>query len=732
MTSRLKLGLPLALFFGFGGLSDARDLPKTDPPFERYYQFPLINGRSPAAPAMSPDGRTIVFGWNQTGERRLDVWTMDFPSGEKRRIVDAAKIEALPRQDDTRTELEKKEEELYDGGISGFQWSPDGREILFNYKGRVWTCRPDGSELEPIFDANLGVGSVQYSPDGRYIGYLSGANLFRWDRERGRIRQLTFVSRANTRVSGFQWAPNGQNIAVFWADEGKLGSHHMMDFSKDRATVVNIRRMWTGEQSNDQQIGIVPAEGGLIKWVEGLPRYLWTVGMEWSPDGTMLALAWTKDDFKEFTISVVPMSTMKRVDSYHEKAPKNYIVNWRPIVWERDSRHLLFGTDIIDGKFTNRSIMRMTASGRDLRPVYAEDHDVTSFMRPKHSDRLVMVTMARSPLLSEITILEPNGRRTVHRPVEDGMSTPKNFEDTGNPLVSEDGRLIATLASTRTMNAELFSVEPQIRRLTHSQLPEFQKVRWAEHRQVTFKAPDGEIIHAVLITKPGLDKSRKRPAFISNMYANSAKFAWNGFFENYAAMELDMVVLQIDFRSSWGKGGEFNSGYYRSMGLIDTDEAVAAKDFLVSLGYVDEDRVGVWGWSYGGFLTEMILFTKPGVFHAGVAVAPVTDWRSYNEWYTRRRLGLEKDDKEIYLKTSPINYPDGLQDHLLMIHGMLDPNVLFQDTARLMQALIERGRHFDLMLYPRDDHGIGMEHSRPHVFTTVMRYLNDKLNEPKK
>ncbi|MBZ0214455.1 MAG: S9 family peptidase, partial [Nitrospirae bacterium] len=224
-----------------------------------------------------------------------------------------------------------------------------------------------------------------------------------------------------------------------------------------------------------------------------------------------------------------------------------------------------------------------------------------------------------------------------------------------------------------------------------------------------------------------LDKSKKHPAFISNMYANSAKQAWSGYFENYAAMNLDMVVLQVDFRASWGYGGEFNSGYWKSMGIVDTDEAVAAKEFLSNLGYVNPNRVGVWGWSYGGFLTCMIMLTAPGVFDTGVAVASVTDWKNYNEWYTRRRLGMESDDPEVYKKTSPRWHAKGLLGNLFLVHGMLDDNVLYQDTAQLIQGLIEEGKHFDMLAYPRDDHGIGKDTSRPHVFTAVMRYLYEKL-----
>lgn len=718
--------IPLLLLFPVAAFAQLPP-PVEGPSLERLYSFPLVNGRSPSSPAMSPKGDRIVFGWNQTGERKLDLWLMEFPSGAKKQIVKADSIPEFPRQEDKRTELEKKEAALYDGGISGAVWSPDGEELLFSYRGRTWLVDPDSGNPRPLIDAQEGIFSVRYTPDGKGIAFLKGTNLYVLDRKTGGIKQLTFIASPNTRVDGYEFSPDGQRVAVTWSDDSKTGRHVMMDFSKDKAEVVNIRRMWHGERSVNVKVGVVPASGGVIEWVPGLPTYMWLTDVQWSPDSLLLMANWYKEDFQEWTISVTPYTTMKRADVYVEKAPKNYLADWRPALWARDSKSIVFGTDVLDGKFGFRSVLKIPASGGKPEKVYSEQHDVASLARPKDSDRLILTTMARSGLKSEITILEPNGERKVHVVVPDGMSTPKEFDDAASPLFNHRGDRIATMASSRSMNPELFAVEPEAKRLTVSQRPEFASIKWAETQEVTFKSKDGQTIHGLLITRPGLDKSKKHPAFISNMYANSAKQAWSGYFENYAAMNLDMVVLQVDFRASWGYGGEFNSGYWKSMGVVDTDEAVAAKEFLSNLGYVNPNRVGVWGWSYGGYLTCMIMLTAPGVFDTGVAVASVTDWKNYNEWYTRRRLGMESDDPEVYKKTSPRWHAKGLLGNLFLVHGMLDDNVLYQDTAQLIQGLIEEGKHFDMLAYPRDDHGIGKDTSRPHVFTAVMRYLYEKL-----
>lgn len=740
-------------------VSFARDLPKTAIPIERYYQYPLINGRSPSSPRMDHAGKRIVFGWNTTGERKLDLWTMDFPGGAKRRIVKADDIAKFPRQDDERTDLEKKEEDLYDGGIGSAQWSQDDKALLFAYRGRTWLADADGKNLRPIVDAAGAIAAPQFTRDGRYLLYSNGQNVLRFELKTGAVKQLTFLSKSRTAISQFEMSPDGRTLMVVWSDSSKTSSHVMMDFSKDRAKVVNIQRDWNGDLSENSQIGLVGADGGIVKYVYGFPRTMWLKDVEWAPDSSKFAVAYISEDDKAFTLSTVDARTGTRFDAYKETAAKDpdltfetklaqldkdgkvtkpaetrdysTINDWRNVVWTRDSRGMLLGTDLLDGKPAHRSIVRVSLDGTKVIPVFAEGYDVGAFMRPENSDRLILVTAANSPLTTEITILEPNGKRTVHNVLPDGYDTPKGFNWAELPLVSDDGKRIATLASSRTMPSDLYAVEPKMERLTVSQPAEFQKIKWATFERVSFPGPDGTTLYGHLVYDPNLDRSKRHPAFLSSIYADSGKGAWGGFLENYAAMELGMVCLVVDYRSSWGYGEKFNGGYNGRLGQIDADEAVSAKNYLASLPYIRSDRVGIWGWSYGGYLTLMTLLTKPGVFDTGVAVAPVTNWKSYNEWYTRRRLGLVKEDGgKRFEMTSPVTYASGLKDNLLIVHGMLDDNVLFQDTAQMMQAFVENGRYFDVMAYPRDDHSIGKDTSRPHVFGTIMRYLYDHLNRP--
>jgi dipeptidyl-peptidase-4 len=698
----------------------------------RLNSYPLVHGRSPSGAAMSPDGQRIFFGWNRTGARKLDAWTLDFPNGQPREILKADAIPELPRQDDERSAQEKAEAEEYDGGIGGFQWSPDSQDVMFARRGRTWLMKHDGTNLRALVDGNEGISNPKFSPDGRWIGFIKGGNVYRMSRTSGAIKQITFIGKPGASAEDFLFSPNGETVAIIWGDSSKLGSHRMMDFSKHRAEVVNIRRMWNGELSNDVQIGMAPIDGGLVQFAEGLPRNLWITSLEWSPDGSRLAVFWISEDFQEATISTIRAREPSAYRVYAEKAPKNYIPDFRKLFWSKDGNRLWFTSDIAKGSFTHRGLFSVSLYGTDLRTEYLKDHDIAAAVRPKDASEVFLVTL-ENPLQGRVKVLNPDGTTTALPQAMEGahFGVPVDFDEAGLPLISADGRQAAVLASSRSLNPELYAVRPSVKRLTVSQTEEFKKVAWAERREVEFPGPGGSLLRGMLFLPPGRQPGEPRPAFISSMYANSGKEGWGGYFENYAAVELGMVVLQVDFRASWGYGGEFNSGYFKSMGIIDSQEAVAAKEFLVDEGLARPDRVGVWGWSYGGYLTCMIMLTQPEAFDTGVAVASVTDWRSYNEWYTRRRLGLVKDEEAAFKASSPVDQDmTKLAGRLVLIHGMLDDNVLYQDTVRLQERLIRAGKFFETFEYPRGDHGMFRSYERPHIMELILGRLYERLARP--
>ena len=197
-------------------------------------------------------------------------------------------------------------------------------------------------------------------------------------------------------------------------------------------------------------------------------------------------------------------------------------------------------------------------------------------------------------------------------------------------------------------------------------------------------------------------------------------------FINYM-LQQGYTVLDFDYRGSAGFGRDYRTDISESMGIKDTDGAVAGARWLAENAGVDPDRIGIYGVSYGGFLTLTSLFRYPGVFSAGVARAAVTDWAHYSDGWTSRILGVPHENPEAYRRSSPIYYAEGLEDALLITHGLVDDNVHFQDAARLMQRLIELEKDFEVMVYPVEPHTIQTEASRYDLFRREVAFFDEHL-----
>jgi dipeptidyl aminopeptidase/acylaminoacyl peptidase len=192
--------------------------------------------------------------------------------------------------------------------------------------------------------------------------------------------------------------------------------------------------------------------------------------------------------------------------------------------------------------------------------------------------------------------------------------------------------------------------------------------------------------------------------------------------------DLGYTVLDIDYRGSDGYGRNVRTGIYRHMGGLDLEDHLDGKQFLVSQREIDASRVGIYGGSYGGFITLMALLTQPGEFKAGAALRSVTDWAHYNHGYTGNILNFPETDPKAYQKSSPIYFADKLQDKLVMLHGMVDNNVQFQDVVRLSQRFIELGKKdWDLAVYPVESHGFKETYSWVDEYTRILNLFNETL-----
>jgi dipeptidyl aminopeptidase/acylaminoacyl peptidase len=263
--------------------------------------------------------------------------------------------------------------------------------------------------------------------------------------------------------------------------------------------------------------------------------------------------------------------------------------------------------------------------------------------------------------------------------------------------------------------------------LTTSTTAEFRSYAWKVPPIVMLDGEDGTKVPARLYDPKSFGKASNGAAVIfvhGAGYLHNVHNWWSTYSREYMfhhlLAEQGYTVIDIDYRGSAGYGRDWRTAIYRWMGGKDLDDQVSGSKYLTRVHGIDPERIGIYGGSYGGFMTMMALFTKPQYFGAGAGLRSVTDWASYNHGYTGRILNLPQDDTTSYRKSSPIFFAEGLQDPLLIAHGMVDTNVQFQDVVQLSQRLIELGKTgWEMAVYPVEDHGF----VRPSSWTDEYRRI---------
>jgi dipeptidyl aminopeptidase/acylaminoacyl peptidase len=309
--------------------------------------------------------------------------------------------------------------------------------------------------------------------------------------------------------------------------------------------------------------------------------------------------------------------------------------------------------------------------------------------------------------------------------------------------VSPDGRTLGVIYSAGNKPPEVYlmanAASAPALRVTASPAAEWSSYAWAEPKLVTYKTRDGVDVYARLYTPEmvGAKRHPSKPAVIfvhGAGYLQNAHKYWSSYYREYMFHHLlasrGYVVLDPDYRASAGYGRDWRTAIYRHMGGRDLEDVVDGAAWLTKTERVDAKRIGVYGGSYGGFITLMAMFTTPDVFAAGAALRPVTDWAHYNHGYTSNILNEPQTDAEAYRKSSPIYFAQNLKGALLICHGMVDINVHFQDSVRLAQRLIElRKENWELAAYPVEDHGFEQETSWADEYKRILKLFETNLKK---
>lgn len=362
----------------------------------------------------------------------------------------------------------------------------------------------------------------------------------------------------------------------------------------------------------------------------------------------------------------------------------------------------------------------------------------TQITNGKWEVRDVFLSKLSNSFYITTTETHPGNRSFYKLDVNSGKKTPILTNDGAYEVeLSPDETKLAIRYSYINKPWEIYVADnksnPTLKQITFSISNAFKKYNWKTPEVISFKATDGTDVYARVYNPKAENKNKAAIIFVHGAgYLQNAHKYWSTYHREYMfhnmLSDLGYTVLDIDYRASDGYGRDFRTGIYRHMGGKDLSDQLDGKKYLVEKLGIDANKVGIYGGSYGGFITLMGLLTKPGEFRAGAALRSVTDWAHYNQGYTANILNFPETDPEAYQKSSPIYFANNLQDNLLMLHGMVDDNVQFQDIVRLTQRFIELGKKdWDLAVFPVEAHGFQKSYSWTDEYRRILELFNETL-----
>ncbi len=455
--------------------------------------------------------------------------------------------------------------------------------------------------------------------------------------------------------------------------------------------------------------------------------------VSWSDDGSHCVVIIRSLDFKDCWIMLLDPASQKLtlLDRQHDDAwvggpTTRGFGEISPMGWLSDNKRIWFTSE--ETGYSHLYTIDVTTKKKQA--LTQGKYEVQQVKTAKSKKYFYLITNEVHP-----------GEKHLYRlPAEGGKAERlTNMQGAHEVEISPDEKTIAFRYSYSNKPWELFIMEnspgAKVKQITNSLTEEFKSYPWRDPDIITFKARDNAEVYG-RIYKPKQPNGAAVVFVHGAGYLQNAHKWWSNYYKEYMFHNLladkGYTVLDIDYRASAGYGREWRTGIYRHMGGKDLTDHIDAAKVLVDDYGIDPKRIGIYGGSYGGFITLMAMFTTPDVFAAGAALRPVTDWAHYNHSYTGCILNMPYQDSLAYAKSSPIYYAEGLKGALLICHGMVDTNVHFQDVVRLSQRLIELGKeNWELAVYPMEDHGFVEPSSWTDEYKRILKLFEENLKPSK-
>ena len=680
-----------------------------------------------------PDG-TGYAAVEEDAAGHTDLYRTDAATGNKTLLVRG--VDLVPPE--ARTPI----------AIEEYRFSADGSKILiFTNSARVWRLNTKGTfyvwdvaarRLTPVSRKPGYQQFAKFSPDGRRVAFVRDNNIFVTDLAAGTETALTSDGGENV-INGtsdwvyeeeldlrdaFRWSPDGRRIAFWRFDQTAIQPFYLLNQDSLYPSLVPVRYPKAGSPNSTVKIGVVEIGSGRTAWIDlGADRDIYVAAMDFadSPSEVWLTRLNRRQNRLDLLLADATSGASRVIMTDTDSA----WVDANQPRWFDGGKQFLFvserdGYDQVylfnrDGSL----VRRVTPGGWDIGELYGVDE----------KRRVVYLSGAiDGPLGRQVLRVGLDGKALTRLSPDAGTHAADfaptfalyvdTYSRAGVPPVQTLRRADGTLVRAVADNAKLKETVTAL----GLRRPEFLTVRTA----------DGVELNAWIIKPKSFDPNRRYP-LLMNVYggpgSQTVTDSWGG--ANYLWHQMlaqdGYLVASVDNRGTGGRGARFRKMTYLHLGRYESADQIAAARWFATQAYVDPDRIGIWGWSYGGYMTSLSMFRGGGVFKAALAVAPVTDWRFYDTIYTERYMRTPQENAAGYDASAPLTYADSLKGSFLLVHGTGDDNVHFQNSVRLVERLEAANKQFDMRIYPNRTHSIAGGNTRENLYGLFTAWLKAHL-----
>ena len=733
--------LVLCAFFGFFVCQTAAQTSPTKPlTVDTLFQPGGLAGRGPETTEWSPDGARLSFVQRDEKGEKGELWYVDATSGEKKVLVSADKLASLD-PDVNKVKNEREKERLTRYHVAAYVWAPDSKHLLFDSRGQLWLYDLGTQTAVQFTSAPDPSGDPKFSPDGRRVAYVRKHNLYVRPVSGNSEKQLTrdadenlfngdidWVYAEELAVrSNYFWSPDNKEIVFLHMDETKVPTYPITDWMPTHPTVEQEKYPKVGDPNPVVKLGVVDADKGKVRWLSltndeeaYIPRFGWV------RDGVIWAEVLNRTEDKMDLYFVDAKSGKSRI-VLTEATPGAWIefdhaevrfLKTKPQFlwpsWRDGNMHLyLYSYDNQNPAAGDAKLERQLEQGEyEVLGIDGVDEKTGSVYFSANKD---------DPRQTQIFSVQMDGSGFKALTSEEGEHAA-NFSD--------DGRHYTHMyyGPNASPSISLCEVGGACNPVWKAK-DEIAEYGLRAPKYLEFKADDGTVLYGRLLLPPDAAAGGKIPLII-NIYGGPAaqmvrKDVPSAFDEILARK--GFAIFAVDNRGTPGRDRKFQTAIRHEFGAVELKDQLSALDQLLEqYPQLDKDRIGIWGWSNGGSMT-LYAMTHSERFRAGVAVAPVTNQENYDTIYTERYMGLLKDDKAGYEQSDVTKSADKLHGALLLVHGTSDDNVHFQNSIQMINALINAGKQFRLMIYPNKTHSIAGKDARVHLFTMIEDHFEREL-----